>query len=86
MVGNKFTEDLQTWYDAFAQANKDQGGITKEEMEALRKQYDAIAGSALADVTSLRKFSDGPKRIPTVARITMRISSVVCRVLLLPLM
>lgn len=34
MVGNKFTEDLQTWYDAFAQANKDQGGITKEEMEA----------------------------------------------------
>ena len=26
MVGNKFTEDLQTWYDAFAQANKDQGG------------------------------------------------------------
>lgn len=45
MVGNKFTEDLQTWYDAFAQANKDQGGITKEEMEALRKQYDAIACS-----------------------------------------
>ena len=39
MVGNKFTEDLQTWYDAFAQANKDQGGITKEEMEALEPTY-----------------------------------------------
>ena len=56
MVGNKFTEDLQTWYDAFAQANKDQGGITKEEMEALRKQYDAIAGSALAERDKLAEI------------------------------
>ena len=56
MVGNKFTEDLQTWYDAFAQANKDQRGITKEEMEALRKQYDAIAGSALAERDKLAEI------------------------------
>lgn len=56
MVGNKFTEDLQTWYDAFAQANKDQGGITKEEMEALRKQYDAIADSALAERDKLAEI------------------------------
>ena len=56
MVGNKFTEDLQTWYDAFAQANKDQGGITKEEMEALRKQYDAIAGCALAERDKLAEI------------------------------
>lgn len=56
MVGNKFTEDLQTWYDAFAQADKDQGGITKEEMEALRKQYDAIAGSALAERDKLAEI------------------------------
>ena len=56
MVGNKFTEDLQTWYDAFAQANKDQGGITKEEMEALRKQYDALAGSALAERDKLAEI------------------------------
>lgn len=56
MVGNKFTEDLQTWYDAFAQANKDQGGITKEEIEALRKQYDAIAGSALAERDKLAEI------------------------------
>lgn len=56
MVGNKFTEDLQTWYDAFAQANKDQEGITKEEMEALRKQYDAIAGSALAERDKLAEI------------------------------
>lgn len=56
MVGNKFTEDLQTWYDAFAQANKDQEGITKEEMEALRKQYDAIAGSAIAERDKLAEI------------------------------
>ena len=56
MVGNKFTEDLQTWYDAFAQANKDKEGITKEEMEALRKQYDAIAGSALAERDKLAEI------------------------------
>ena len=56
MVGNKFTEDLQTWYDAFAQANKDQKGITKEEMEALRKQYDAIAGSAIAERDKLAEI------------------------------
>ena len=56
MVGNKFTEDLQTWYDAFARANKDQEGITKEEMEALREQYDAIAGSALAERDKLAEI------------------------------
>lgn len=56
MVGNKFTEDLQTWYDAFAQANKDKEGITKEEMEALRAQYDAIAGSALAERDKLAEI------------------------------
>lgn len=56
MVGNKFTEDLQTWYDAFAQANKDQEGITKEEMEALRKQYNAIAGSAIAERDKLAEI------------------------------
>lgn len=56
MLGNKFTEDLQTWYDAFAQANKDKEGITKEEMEALRKQYDAIAGSALAERDKLAEI------------------------------
>ena len=56
MVGNKFTEDLQTWYDAFARANKDKEGITKEEMEALREQYDAIAGSALAERDKLAEI------------------------------
>lgn len=49
MVGEKFSKELQDWYDSFAEAGKDKEGITKEDMEELRKQYEEIVDAAVAE-------------------------------------
>lgn len=56
MVGDKFSDELQKWYDAFAKANDDKDGITKEEMDALKSQYDAIVNSALSEREKLAEI------------------------------
>ena len=56
MVGDKFSDDLQKWYDAFAKANDDKDGITKEEMDALKSQYDTIVNSALSERDKLAEI------------------------------
>lgn len=49
MVGEKFSKELQDWYDSFAEAGKDKEGITKGDMEELRKQYEEIVDAAVAE-------------------------------------
>lgn len=86
MVGNKFTEDLQRGTMPLPRPIKTKEALRRRRWRLFGSSMTQLPVPHLPNVTSLRKFSDGPKRIPTVARITMRISSVVCRVLLLPLM
>lgn len=53
MVGEKFSKELQDWYDSFAEAGKDEEGITKGDMEDLRKQYEEIVDAAVAERNKL---------------------------------
>ena len=53
MVGEKFSKELQDWYDSFAEAGKDKEGITKGDMEELRKQYEEIVDAAVAERNKL---------------------------------
>lgn len=54
MVGNKYKDKLQAWYDSFAKANDDKAGITKEEMEKSQAEWDAIVAEALAERNALK--------------------------------
>ena len=54
MVGNKYRDKLQAWYDSFAKANDDKAGITKEEMERSQAEWDAIVAEALAEREALK--------------------------------
>lgn len=56
MVGEKFSKELQDWYDSFAEAGKDKEGITKGEMEELRKQYEEIVDAAVAERNKLAEI------------------------------
>lgn len=56
MVGEKFSKELQDWYDSFAEAGKDKEGITKGDMEELRKQYDEIVDAAVAERNNLAEI------------------------------
>lgn len=56
MVGEKFSKELQDWYDSFAEAGKDKEGITKEDMEELRKQYEEIVDAAVAERDKLAEI------------------------------
>lgn len=56
MVGEKFSKELQDWYDSFAEAGKDKEGITKGEMEELRKQYEEIVDAAVAERDKLAEI------------------------------
>lgn len=56
MVGEKFSKDLQDWYDSFAEAGKDEEGITKGDMEELRKQYDEIVDAAVSERNNLAEI------------------------------
>lgn len=54
MVGNKYKDKLQAWYDSFAKANDDKAGITKEEMDRSQAEWDAIVAEALAEREALK--------------------------------
>ena len=54
MVGDKYKEKLQAWYDSFAKANDDEAGITKEEMDKSQAEWDAIVAEALAERETLK--------------------------------
>lgn len=56
MVGEKFSKELQDWYDSFAEAGKDKEGITKGDMEELRKQYEEIVDAAVAERDKLAEI------------------------------
>lgn len=56
MVGEKFSKELQDWYDSFAEAGKDEEGITKGDMEELRKQYEEIVDAAVAERDKLAEI------------------------------
>lgn len=56
MVGEKFSKELQDWYDSFAEAEKDKEGITKGDMEELRKQYEEIVDAAVAERNKLAEI------------------------------
>lgn len=56
MVGEKFSKELQDWYDSFAEAGKDEEGITKGDMEELRKQYEEIVDAAVAERNKLAEI------------------------------
>lgn len=56
MVGEKFSKELQDWYDSFAEAGKDEEGITKRDMEELRKQYEEIVDAAVAERNKLAEI------------------------------
>ena len=56
MVGEKFSKELQDWYDSFAEAGKDEEGITKGDMEELRKQYDEIVDAAVSERNNLAEI------------------------------
>lgn len=54
MVGDKYKTKLQAWYDAFAAANNDAAGITKEEMDRSQAEWNAIVAEALAERDKLK--------------------------------
>lgn len=54
MVGNKYRDKLQAWYDSFAKANDDEAGITKEEMDRSQAEWEAIVAEALAEREALK--------------------------------
>lgn len=56
MVGEKFSKELQDWYDSFTEAGKDKEGITKGDMEELRKQYEEIVDAAVAERDKLAEI------------------------------
>lgn len=56
MVGEKFSKEIQDWYDSFAEAGKDKEGITKGDMEELRKQYEEIVDAAVAERDKLAEI------------------------------
>lgn len=51
-VSAKYKEQLQSWYDGFAEANKD-SNITADEQAKLKEQYDAIVNAALQERNAL---------------------------------
>lgn len=53
-LGKTYESQLQDWYEKFAKANQSDG-ISTEEYESLRKEYDAIVESALKERNELMK-------------------------------
>lgn len=56
MVGDKYRNKLQAWYDAFAASNNDAAGITKEEMDRSQAEWNAIVAEAVAERDRLKSI------------------------------
>ena len=56
MVGEKYKAKLRAWYEAFAQANDDAAGITKDELDRSQAEWNAIVQDALTERDRLKSI------------------------------
>lgn len=49
MFAKNYEGALENWYEAFAEANKKEGGITASDVKDLRNKWDDIVNGALSD-------------------------------------
>ena len=49
MFAKNYEGALEDWYEAFAEANKKEGGITASDVKDLRNKWDDIVNGALSD-------------------------------------
>ena len=54
MVYDNYRQELEKWYEKFSLANAKDGGITPDDYEALRQEYNSIAEAALAEREKLK--------------------------------
>lgn len=58
MLVDKYKSRINAWYEAFATANKDNEGITKEEYDDLQSEWNDIVSDALAERNALMEQFD----------------------------
>ena len=54
MLGKTYEKRLQEWYDAFASANEDKGGISSDEYKNLQEQWNSIVNDAIKERNELK--------------------------------
>lgn len=54
MLGKTYEKRLQEWYDAFASANEDKGGISSDEYKNLQEQWNSIVNDAIKERDELK--------------------------------
>jgi tape measure domain-containing protein len=54
MLGKTYEKRLQEWYDAFASANEDKGGISSDEYKKLQEQWNSIVNDAIKERDELK--------------------------------
>lgn len=54
MLGKTYEKRLQEWYDAFASANEDKGGISSDEYKDLQEQWNSIVNDAIKERNELK--------------------------------
>lgn len=54
MLGKTYESRLQAWYDAFASANEDKGGISSDEYKNLQEQWNNIVNDAIKERNELK--------------------------------
>lgn len=54
MLGKTYESRLQAWYDAFASANEDKGGISSDEYKNLQEQWNNIVDDAIKERNELK--------------------------------
>ncbi len=54
MLGKTYESRLQAWYDAFASANEDKGGISSDEYKKLQEQWNGIVNDAIKERNELK--------------------------------
>lgn len=58
MLVDKYKSRINAWYEAFAKANDDDAGITKEEYGKLQSDWNDIVSDALAERNALMEHLD----------------------------
>lgn len=48
-IGEMYSEDLENWYNKFAEYMKSEGTLSDGEMDELRKEYEGIVNNAMAE-------------------------------------
>ena len=56
MFAKNYEDELTKWYEAFAEANKKEEGITEDDVKNLRNRWDNIVNGALSDREAWEKI------------------------------